>query len=84
MEQKAVDMIFLCGADGSVRPLRFRIEDECGARTFVEVEKILKIKEITYVGMEAYIYICRTRVKERQQLAELKYDIRRHIWRLLK
>ena len=80
MEQrlKAVDVIAVCRADGTIQPLRLRLED--GEQGYVrgDVVEILRTSEI--VGIEAKIYQCRVRIEDRICYLELRYAIRSHTW----
>ena len=86
MEQKAkpVDVICICSADGQIRPLRFRMEDESHQLLRIDIDEIISCRHIQYVGIEAQIFLCRATVKEKQWLFELKYTIRTHCWCLLR
>ncbi len=86
MEQKIcpVDVISLCGADGQIRPLRFRMEDEQRQLLRVDVDEVVSVRQIQYVGIEAYIFLCRATVKMKPWLFELKYTVRTHTWCLLR
>ena len=82
MQQKVcpVDVISMCSADGDIRPLRFRMEDEAHRLIRVDIEEVLSVKQVQYVGIEAYVFLCRATVQEKQWLFELKYTIRTHVW----
>ena len=86
MEQKLfpVDVISMCSASGEIRPLRLRMEDEAHQLLRIDIEEIVSIKEVQYVGIEATIYLCRATVRDRQWLFELRYTIRTHSWCLLR
>jgi len=86
MEQKIcpVDVISLCSASGEIRPLRVRMEDEAHQLLRIDIQEIVSIKEIQYVGIEATIYLCRAQVQEKEWLFELRYTIRTHSWCLLR
>ena len=85
MEQKVypVDVISMCSASGEIRPLRLRLEDEAHQLLRIDIEEILSTKQITYVGIEAQIFLCRAKVWGREWLFELKYLFRSHIWWML-
>lgn len=78
--QKPVDVIAVCRADGTIQPLRLRLED--GEQGYVrgDVVEILRTSEIPYVGIEAKIYQCRVRIEDRICYLELRYGIRSHTW----
>ena len=86
MEQKIcpVDVISVCSADGDIRPLRFRMEDENHQLCRIDIDEVVSCKEIQYVGIEAQVFLCRATVGQRQKLFELKYTIRSHTWCLLR
>lgn len=79
-----VDVICICSADGDIRPLRFRIEDEKNQLLRVDIDEIISSKPIQYVGIEAKIFLCRATVQGRRWLFELRYTIRSHSWCLLR
>ena len=86
MEQKIcpVDVISVCSADGAIRPLRLRLADEQHQLLRVDIDEVISIKEVQYVGIEAKIFLCRATVAGKQTLFELKYTIRTHSWCLLR
>lgn len=75
-----VDVISVCSADGEIRPLRFRMEDETHQLLRVDIDEVISSKPIQYVGIEAHIFLCRATVRGKQWLFELKYTIRSHSW----
>ena len=86
MEQKVypVDVISMCSASGEIRPLRLRMEDEQHQLLRIDIQEIISIKEIKYLGIEATVYLCRATVREKEWLFELKYTIRSHNWSFLR
>jgi len=86
MQQKIfpVDVISLCSASGEIRPLRVRMEDEDHQLLRLDIEEILSVKEVQYVGIEATIYLCRATVGDREWLFELRYAFRSHSWSILR
>lgn len=79
-----VDVIAVCSANGDIRPLRFRMEDEKHRLLRVDIEEVISCKNVAYVGIEAHIFLCRATVDGRRWLFELKYTIRSHCWCLLR
>ena len=77
-----IDVICVCSAEGEMKPLRFQLEDDRHEKIRVNVDEVISIKEIPYVGVEAKIYLCRGMVKGVQRLFELKYSLRTQCWRL--
>ena len=53
-----VDVISVCSANGEIRPLRLRVEDEEQGLIRVNIDEIISVKEIPYVGVEARIFLC--------------------------
>ena len=82
MEQRIcpVDVISICSADGQIRPLRLRMEDEDRKLLRVNIDEVISVKQIQYVGIEAFVFLCRAMVQETQWLFELKYTVRTHTW----
>lgn len=86
MKQKIcpVDVICVCSANGDIRPLRFRMEDEKHQLLRVDIDEVITSKPIQYVGIEAKIFLCTAIVDEQKWLFELRYMIRSHSWCLLR
>ena len=80
MRNLPVDVISVCNADGSFKPLRLRMEDEEHQLLKIHIDEVISMKPIQYVGIEAQIFLCRATVNGRQWLFELKYTIRTHCW----
>lgn len=82
MEQnnRPVDVISICSADGEIRPLRLRIETEEHKLLRVDIDEVVGMKPIQFVGIEAQVFLCRATVFGKQWLFELKYTIRTHNW----
>lgn len=79
-----VDVIAVCSTDGSIKPLRFRMEDEEHQLLRIDIEEVISSKEIQYVGIEAYVFLCRATVRGKESVFELRYMIRSHNWQLLR
>ena len=79
-----VDVICVYSANGDIRPLRFRMEDEDHQLLRVDIDEIISCREVQYVGIEAHIFLCRAMVQGQKTLFELKYTIRSHSWCLLR
>lgn len=75
-----IDVISMCSASGEIRPLRLRVEDEQHQLMRIDIDEILSMKPIQFVGIEAQIFLCRATVRGREWLFELKYTIRTHTW----
>jgi hypothetical protein len=79
-----VEVISLCSADGEIRPLRFHMEDDAHQLLRVDIDEVISVKPIQYVGIEAQIFLCKAMVKGKQWMFELKYTIRTHSWCLFR
>ena len=75
-----VDVISMCSANGDILPLRLRMEDEDHQLLCIDIDEVISVKEIQYVGIEAHVFLCRANVRGKQWLFELKYTIRTHSW----
>lgn len=86
MEQTTcpVDVISVCSASGELKPLRLRVADERQELFRIDIEEILSVREIPYVGAEATVFLCRARAWNRRWIVELKYSMRSHTWFLLR
>ena len=85
MEQlRPVDVISMCSTDGEIRPLRLRLEGEDREFRRLDIREVVSVKEVPYVGVEAYVFLCRTTFGGEDRLLELKYSIRSHTWWILR
>ena len=75
-----IDVISVCSAGGDIRPLRLRVEDEEHQLMRIDIDEIISMKPVQFVGVEAQIFLCKARVRGREWLFELKYTIRTHTW----
>lgn len=80
MSNQPVDVISVCSANGDIRPLRLRMEDEQHQLLRVDIDEIISVRPIQFVGIEAQIFLCKAIVGGKQWLFELKYTIRTHSW----
>ena len=78
-----VDVISVCNADGEIRPLRLRLQQE-GEETVMDITDILRVTQVPHVGVEASVYLCRANSHGRTICFELKYTFRSHQWCLLR
>lgn len=84
VRNKPVDVISMCSADGEIRPLRLRMEDEEHQLLRIDIEEIVSMKPIQYAGVEAQIFLCKATVQGKAWMFELKYTIRTHNWCLFR
>ena len=50
----------------------------------IDIEEVISVKEIQYVGIEAHVFLCRATVGQREWVFELRYTIRTHSWCFLR
>ncbi|MBP3313440.1 MAG: hypothetical protein J6K84_02145 [Oscillospiraceae bacterium] len=79
-----IQVISLCGADGQIKPLRFRFEDEAHGLHTVNILEVLDVRNVMYVGIEAFRFLCRGAEDGESHVFELNYAVRSHRWSLLK
>lgn len=80
MGNRAVDVISVCSADGSIRPLRLQLEDEERQLLRINIQEVISVKEIEHVGVEAKVFLCRAMLHDQDWTFELKYTFRTHTW----
>ena len=83
-ENRPIQVIALCGAEGELKPLRFRFEDRDHRLHTVSVTEVADTRWENYAGIEAAVFLCRAVVAGREQLYELKYTVRTHRWVLFR
>ena len=83
-KNRPVDVIAMCSAAGDIRPIRFRMEDEAHQLLRIDIDEVISVKEIQFVGIEAHVFLCRATVRGVESVFELKYTIRSHSWCLLR
>lgn len=79
-----VDVISVCNTAGEIRPIRLQLYNSDGQKLRIDVEGVLSVKDIPYVGAEAHIFVCRAKAEGRSMTIELKYTFRTHTWCLLR
>lgn len=83
-ENVPLQVIACCDADGAMQPLRFRFEDAAHMLHTVQVREVVDRRESSYVGIEAFFFLCRAVLDGREKLYELKYTVHSHRWALLR
>lgn len=84
IQNQPVEMLAVCDTMGTLRPIRFRVEDEEAGLQVVRILEVLSCKEIQYVGVEAFSYLCSGELGGRRRLMELRYTVRTHRWVLFR
>ena len=60
------------------------MEDEHHQLLRIDIEEVISVKAIQYVGIEAHIFLCRAIVAQKEWVFELRYTIRTHSWCFLR
>ena len=79
-----IEVISVFAADGSITPLRFRMEDEAHQLQTVAISQIVCAKPIRYAGIDAIQYLCKAFQNGQEHLFELRYTVRTHRWTLFR
>ena len=79
-----IRVLSVCDTDGRIEPLRLRLEDTVHRLHTVLVRRILSVKEVQYVGLDALVYVCQAEMEGRERLLELRYAVHTHRWVLLR
>lgn len=79
-----IEMISVCATDGTLTPLRFRLEDEAHCLQTVPILRTESCKTIQYAGVDAIQYLCKVTMEGRERLLELRYTVRTHRWSLFR
>ena len=79
-----IEMISVCAVDGEIRPLRFRYEDDYHKLHIVRVNEVMVAKELNYVGVQSYLYVCKAFINDREIMFELRYEVKTHRWVLFR
>lgn len=79
-----IEMISVCGTNGTLTPLRFRMEDEEQCLQTVAISQVVSFRTIQYAGIDAIQYLCKARLAGKERLFELRYTVRTHCWTLFR
>ena len=79
-----IQVLSCCGTCGDLQPLRFRYEDRAHSVHTVSITEIVDGRKVEYVGLEAFLFLCKARLEDREKLYELRYTVATHRWTLVK
>ena len=79
-----VQVLAACGVDGQMQPLRFRFEDAEHVLHTVRISEVLDSRMVEYVGIEAFLFVCKAVTEGAERLFELRYTVRTHRWTLFR
>ena len=81
---RQIEMISVCAADGALTPIRFRMEDGEHMLRTVPIRQVVCSRPISYAGVEAIQYLCKTLLGPQEALLELRYTVQTHRWTLFR
>ncbi len=79
-----IEVISVFAADGTITPLRFRMEDEAHCLQTVIISQVVCATPIQYAGIDAIQYLCKAHTDDRERLFELRFTVRTHRWTLFR
>ena len=84
IQNKPIDVISLCSADGAIQPLRFQINEDGQSAVRINIDQVISMKPVMMVGIESMIFLCRCSIAGVSRLFEIKYTVRSHTWSLVR
>lgn len=75
-----IEMISVCGSDGKLTPIRFRMEREDQSMQVVPILQVMCCNPVQYAGIDALQYLCKGKVNEQEKMFELRYTLKTHCW----
>ena len=82
MRNLPVQMLSSCDTQGGLLPLRFRFEDCSHQLHTVQITEVVDGRRVEYVGLEAFVFLCKAELEGRSKLYELRYAVAAHRWTL--
>ena len=80
--RQPIEVIALYGADGGIQPLRFRYETGDHRLVRVVIDRVISTNTVSYVGYDAFVFLCRATEEDRERMFELRYAVKSHSWSL--
>lgn len=76
---KKIEVVAYFDIDGSIKPIKFRIEEN-------DTYKVIKIEKVISTQLEdkVLIFKCNSTIGDREIIFEIKYDIEKFTWLLWK
>ena len=81
---KPVDMVTWFSKDGSLHPIRFRLQVEDESYKVINVDRIVHKSIEKLAGNDMIVYRCQSEINGVVKPFELKYEIRTCKWMLFK
>lgn len=79
-----VAVISVNAVDGNIRPIRFHGENPGQQIIRGDIERILDVNELCYVGVHMFSYLCSAQMNGKRRVLELRYLVREHRWVLFR
>ena len=79
---KKIEMIAYFKEDGSVIPIKFKIEEE--VPQVIKINKIVSTTKEKFCGNKMLVFTCISIINSSEKILEIKYDIEKCNWILYK
>ena len=79
-----IQMLSICSAVGAIQPVRFRYETDEHHLETINITEVISTNEVQYVGVEAFVFLCKAILDNKERLFELRYGVRSHKWVLMR
>lgn len=80
---RQIDMISWTSRDGTVTPVRFRMEEK-GRPVVIKVEHILQTEKSDFCGAPMLCFLCSSVIQNTEKVYELTYNCKNQKWLLKK
>jgi hypothetical protein len=79
---KKIEMIAYFKEDGSIIPIKFKIEEE--VPKVIKINKIVSITTERFCGNKMLVFTCISIINSLEKILEIKYDVEKCSWILYK
>jgi hypothetical protein len=79
---KKIEMIAYFKEDGSVIPIKFKIEEE--VQQIIKINKIVSTTTEKFCGNKMLVFTCISIINSSEKILEIKYDVEKCNWILYK
>lgn len=81
---KPIEMIAWFRPDGSIKPIRFRIQSESDGLQVIPIHRIVSVDKEKLAGNEMVVFRCQSTFGGNERLFEIKYEVDTCRWILFK
>lgn len=81
---RPIEMIAWFKADGSIKPIKFRVLDEDEQYKVVVIDQVVSVDKEKFAGNIMYLFRCQSQFGEEERLFEVKYEVDTCKWMLFK